>query len=369
MKMAQGFKNIGCKVVVITAENSNTQKLKKKIHDVYSHYGVDRSIRIKYLSPSKEAFKSGRTIHDLTFCKKALQYAKDMRFDFVYCRSNLVIPRLTANEGIPTFVETHSAQPASPKWKDIYKLAHLGSFRGLITIHEKIKQAHAKRGFPKHKVLVLEDSVDLMRFDIPDDKWIWRQLLGLDKDKFYAVYCGHLYPEKGIEVILHAAKKLEHMKDVVFLFVGGLEKDKQLWEEYSIKNRVKNVKFIGFVPNTFVPKYLKAADCLLLAYKVKNMDYKIIDIHTTSPLKLFEYMASKRPIVATDLPTISKVLKHESNSLLVRPDDIADFCNGIKRLLSDRDLSVRLADRAYQDVQQYSWEDRCKRIVEVFDKN
>ncbi|MEW9669190.1 glycosyltransferase family 4 protein [Ammoniphilus sp. 3BR4] len=368
MKMAQGFHNIGCKVEVITSENANTIKLKKEIPNIYDHYGINSKISIKYLSPSKEAFLNCNTKHDPTFCEKACEYAREKKFDFVYCRNHF-LPYLTVREGIPTLIETHSWNYNDHLLRKLDKLTHLESFKGLVTIHEKIKKENAKRGMPNDKILVLEDGVDLKGFEISDDRMLWRERLGLDKDKCYAVYSGHLYPDKGIELILQAAKKLQHLKDLVFLLVGGFEKDKRLWEDYCKENGICNVRFIGFVPNTLVPKYLKAADCLLLAYKIKNMKYRMIDIHTTSPLKLFEYMASKRPIVATDIPTISKVLVHESNSLLVRPDDIDDFCKAIKRLLKDKKLSNKLSNQAYYEVQEYTWEKRCKKILEYFLEN
>ncbi|MFD0696376.1 glycosyltransferase family 4 protein [Paenibacillus sp. GCM10027628] len=367
MKMAQGFKHIGCKTEVITSENVNTVKLKKEIKNIYSHYGVDSSIRIHYFSPSKEAYLSGKTRYDLTFCQTACKYAKEKKFDFVYCRNHL-LAYLTAKEGIPTFLEAHHTNYDEPVRQKIYKVADLNSFRGLVTIHDDIKQAYMKRGMPKNKILVLEDGVDLKRFDISDDKLKWRESLGLDKGKYYAVYCGHLYPEKGIEVILQAAEKLQHLKDLEFLMVGGLEKDKRRWEKYCLNKGIKNVQFTGFIPNSHVPGYLKAADCLLLAYKIQNMKYKVMDINTTSPLKLFEYMASKRPIVATDIPTIRKVLTHESDSLLVRPDDIKDFSSAIKRLMQDKKLSVALGQKAYEEVEKYSWDHRCKKIVKFFSK-
>lgn len=365
MKMAQGFKSIGCQVEVVTAENVNSLRLKKEIKDVYTHYGVNSSIPITFLAPSKEAFLSGKTRYDSQFCQRACQYAKEKQFDFVYCRNHLLAYH-TAIEGIPTFLEGHHTNYDEPVRKKIYEVAHFDSFKGFITIHDDIKREYVKRGMPTNKILVLEDGVDLNRFDLSDDKYLWREKLGFDKEKKYAVYCGHLYPEKGIEVILNVADKFQQHKDIVFLLVGGLEKDRRKWEEYCLKKGIKNVLFTGFIPNSDVPKYLKVADCLLLAYKLKDINYKVMDINTTSPLKLFEYMASKRPIAATNIPTISKVLNHNSNSLLVRPDDIEDYCKAIHNLLQDHQLSKRLAHKAYVDVEKFSWDNRCKEIIQLF---
>src|SRR3989344_5657654 len=82
-----------------------------------------------------------------------------------------------------------------------------------------------------------------------------------------------------------------------------------------------------------------------------------------SPLKLFEYMASKKPIVATDLPTVREVLNRE-NSVLVRPDSARDLAAGIRQLIADPALAKRLAEQAYEDVRGYSWIRRAQTVLE-----
>jgi glycosyltransferase involved in cell wall biosynthesis len=83
----------------------------------------------------------------------------------------------------------------------------------------------------------------------------------------------------------------------------------------------------------------------------------------TSPIKLFEYMASRRPIVATSLPSIKEILKDGSNALLVGPDDVDLLVKGIKRVLEDHALAEKLAAQAGSDVKKYTWEKRVKRIL------
>ena len=211
--------------------------------------------------------------------------------------------------------------------------------------------------------MVLVDGVDLERFDLDDDSLFWKRKLGLCVDNKYAIYSGHLYHDKGIEVILQSAKKLEKRKDLTFLLVGGFEKDKRFWKRYCDKLNISNVQFIGFIANSIVPQYLKAADCLLLPYKM-CMYYKVMDINTTSPLKLFEYMASNRPIVASDIPTVSKVLVDKKNAILADPNNITDFSCKIQQVLDDVNLGKGLAAQARIDVKKYTWRDRCSVILE-----
>lgn len=67
-------------------------------------------------------------------------------------------------------------------------------------------------------------------------------------------------------------------------------------------------------------------------------------------MKLFEYMASRVPIVATDLPTIREVLRHGENTWLVEPGNPKALAEGIQRLLEERELALALATRAAAEV-------------------
>ena len=82
----------------------------------------------------------------------------------------------------------------------------------------------------------------------------------------------------------------------------------------------------------------------------------------TSPLKLFEYLAAGRPIVASRLPALAEVLEDGINALLVAPGDPAALADAIRRLIADPALALRLAARAFADAEQYSWARRAERL-------
>jgi glycosyltransferase involved in cell wall biosynthesis len=86
----------------------------------------------------------------------------------------------------------------------------------------------------------------------------------------------------------------------------------------------------------------------------------------TSPLKLFEYMASGRPIVASDLPSLREVLRHEENALLAEPGNPQALVAGIQRIKDDAALGQRLAAQARADVAQFTWARRAERLETLF---
>jgi glycosyltransferase involved in cell wall biosynthesis len=84
-----------------------------------------------------------------------------------------------------------------------------------------------------------------------------------------------------------------------------------------------------------------------------------------SPLKMFEYMASKRPIVASRLPAIEEILTDNQNALLGEPGCPEDIAKNIETALSNTELSTKIASRAYTGVQEHTWEKRARRILNL----
>jgi glycosyltransferase involved in cell wall biosynthesis len=83
-------------------------------------------------------------------------------------------------------------------------------------------------------------------------------------------------------------------------------------------------------------------------------------------LKLFEYMAAGRAIVASDLPAVREVLTHGANAVLVPPGDPDALADGIRSLEADAPMRARLADAARTAVAEYSWSRRAERLESLF---
>jgi glycosyltransferase involved in cell wall biosynthesis len=121
------------------------------------------------------------------------------------------------------------------------------------------------------------------------------------------------------------------------------------------------ITFTGLLPPADVAARLREADVLVLPNRASAVSNRF-----TSPLKLFEYMAARRPIVASDLPSIREVLTNERNALLVPPGNPPALTAAIKRLEDDRELGARLAAQAAEDVLAYTWDRRAERLETFF---
>jgi glycosyltransferase involved in cell wall biosynthesis len=221
----------------------------------------------------------------------------------------------------------------------------------LVTNEWKRRQLIEGFDIPTKKIVVERNAVDTDRFGTTDRTAARRQL-NLDVGKRIAVYTGHLYEWKGADTLAAAA---QFVPEAEFAFVGGTDTDvarfKQRWGSSA------NIRIVGHVTHDRVPLWQSAADVLVLPNSAKEE----ISVHYTSPMKLFEYMASARPIVASDLPSIREVLP-EGVGYFAIPDDPASLAEQVKSALSDGSAGER-GRRAREIVAEFTWDKRARRIL------
>lgn len=344
MEMCQAFSQNGFEVELIVPRRLNYTK-----DDPFSYYNVAPVFKIKKL-PCLDLISLGFGvlgfwIELITFLLAAKIYFLFKKYDFLYTREP------TASiffDGI--IAEIHSLP------EHLVKFIYRGA-RKIIVLTSFLKEQLVKEaGLSGDKILVAADGVDLEVFSIKENKEECRQKLNLPLNKKIVVYTGHLYAWKGAHNVLDAAKLLP---DVHFIFVGGTDEDVKNFQLSCLVGRqaISNIQIIGQRPHTEIPYWLKAADVLVLP----NSATEKISSHYTSPMKLFEYMASGVPIVASDLPSIGEVL-NEQNAILVRPDDPEDLARGIDAVLKNKELADKIAKNSQMSSAGYSWDKRVKKI-------
>ena len=176
-------------------------------------------------------------------------------------------------------------------------------------------------------------------------------------------YAGHLYLWKGVDVLLDSLARLPQARGLI---VGGHEKEPDLERLKSAAAALgiaARITFTGQMAPSEVPELLRKADVLALPNPASA-----ISTFYTSPLKLFEYMAAGRAIVASDLPAIREVLQHEVTALLVPPGDPGALAAAVQRLASDPSLGPALARAASDAVLEYSWDRRAGRIETLLER-
>ncbi|MBI2450078.1 MAG: glycosyltransferase family 4 protein [Candidatus Nealsonbacteria bacterium] len=315
----------------------------------FDYYGIAETFRIKKLPCldlirfHKHIGHFGLWLEGLTFFFPALIYIIFKKADIIYSRDKFLLPFSFFKKNI--IFEAHTF----PKRYFLY-FPFLKKLKGMVVITHGLKNLFVKNGISPEKILVAPDGVDLTKFEIRSTKSETRRMLNLPLDKKIVLYAGHLYEWKGVQTLSEASQYLPENVDVYF--VGGTKEDVE-------KFKIKNLNVVGHRPYPEIPLWLQAADVLVLP----NSGKEEISRKWTSPLKMFEYMASGIPIVASDLPSIREVL-NEDNAVLVEPDSPEKLAEGIKIVLQDHNLSDKILAKAFEDVKEFTWQKRAQKIYE-----
>jgi len=264
----------------------------------------------------------------------------------------------SALAGLPVCLELHRP-PDDKSASYVATLQRLPAFRGLITItrvlgEEVINQIPGLRD----QLHIIPDAADPAAEVKTPFELVRRAGSRVDVG-----YAGHLYPGKGLEIIVEVARKLPA---ATFHIVGGMDEDIRYWRERTAGQ--DNVVFYGFRPHAEIPSFLQAVDVLVAPYlRSVGAHGGKYDVATwMSPLKIFEYMAAGRPIVSSDLPVLREVLQDGRNALMRDPDDIDSWAQAIDRLAADSTLRHALGQAARSNLlQNYTWRVRAERVLQV----
>ncbi|MBM3281672.1 MAG: glycosyltransferase family 4 protein [Candidatus Harrisonbacteria bacterium] len=280
-----------------------------------------------------------------SFLKNALAYVP--KGEVIYTRDPYAAFFLSYLGGYRIFYEAHNLRG---RW--FLSFLHL-KISGIVVITKGLKQDLVKLGVPEEKVLVASDGIELKQWRLSESKFELREALGLPKEKEIVTYAGSvsLFAWKGVDTFILAARRLPQ---VVFLLLGGSREEiEALKKSYP----ASNILFIEKKRPMDVPAYLKASDVLVLP----NKKGEVVSERYTSPLKLFEYMASGVPIVASDLPAIREVIAEES-AWFFSANKEDDLARAVKTALFEKEMSFAKARQAEERVKEYTWRKRGEKI-------
>ncbi len=323
-------------------------------------YGIRDSFPISWLT-SFEVFRR----YDFSLRAVLKARAWDPSLFYVW---PLQAAAIASSLGLPTAVEVHD-RPQGRLGPILFRrfLEGRGATRVLpITeaMREWLSDAYQVDLSPPF-ALVAPMGMDLAQYHNLPDPENAREKLGLAQG-FTAGYAGHLYAGRGIDMLLDLAWRNQ---DVHFLWAGGEPEAVEFWRSRLQQAGLQNVHLFGFVPNEQLPLVQAACDVLLMPYERQiSVSSGGDTAQFASPMKQFEYLASGRAILASDLPVFREVL-NEGNAVLLPPNDVAAWDQALNQLIADDSRRNSLAERACKDAAQYDWRDRARRLLDGLEKN
>ena len=349
MKMCSAFAAAGAEVELVVPDVPGGG-----VRDVHAHYGVARNFairRVPYTDPG-----GSRLVYAFSAAmlwSRFRRAVRDFRPDAVYGRS-VVGCHAGACLGIRTRLEVHQ-----PVWDSLVEgrlfrsLIGKETFAGLVTITSALGAMYEAGGMTGGKpVLVAPDGADPSDLRGVPENWPGRE------GCLQAGYVGSLNPGRGVEIILELARRFP---DMDFHLVGGAEEDRKRLEERGL---AANVHVHGFVPPSMTHLYRNACDVLLAPYQ------RSVQVHGgggdtasyCSPLKIFEYMSARKPMLISDLPVFHEVL--DSDTAVLLPPDDADAWEAALNRLRDEAVRGGYAGAAYEAfTANHTWEKRAERLL------
>ncbi|MHC5209338.1 MAG: glycosyltransferase family 4 protein [Planctomycetota bacterium] len=358
--MAEALAATGLNVDVVVP-----RRFPSAVVDPWEHYAVRRTFGVQRLAnldsidlvPPRWQ-RAPFLLQSLSFAWRALARAAVERDAGVLVRDHytleVLVTGLRARDRHRLAAEVHNL-PA-PGRRRSYLLGHLARLPAVIAISGALRDDLIAGGVESEAVLLARDGVHLHRYaDLPTAP-VARAHLGLP-ERPTVVYAGQLYPWKGVDTLVRA---MVGLPEAQLLIVGG---EKELL--YGMVKLARELlpgrcHFTGNVPPVAVPFHLAAGDVIALP----NSGREEISARYTSPLKLFEAMACRRPIVASDLSSLREVLEPGRNAQLVAADDPGALAAGLSAVLSDRAFAGQLAAQAVEDVVPYDWATRGRQVAD-----
>ncbi|MBZ0274206.1 glycosyltransferase [bacterium] len=224
---------------------------------------------------------------------------------------------------------------------------------------EALRKMAIERGVPEARIFDGHVGADIDRFRPDIDGSRVREEHHIEGP--IVLYLGQLHGAQYAELFLQAAKLvLDRGENPTFLVVGGGERFGELFqlaENYGVGHRVI---FTGSVDHEVIPEYVAAADVAVACFADTPQ------VATKSPLKVCEYLASGKAIVASNVGEVPRMIGDAG--VLVPAGDAPALADGIVQLLANKELRVRLSAKARQRAEtEFNWGVTAENLLRAYD--
>lgn len=191
-----------------------------------------------------------------------------------------------------------------------------------LYINEELRQYGMDMGASESSAHTIRSGVDLQRFGSGVETASLRSQLGFKSDDVILLFIGWLYDHVGVDTVMRTLPQLP--ANVKLLVVGAGEGEPHLKALHQKLNLGERVVFTGSQPYDSMPRFMAMADVCLLYFDLKPITRHIV------PIKIYEYMASGKPVLASPLPAIMRDVP-QNNGVLYTPQ--TELLNELNRLL------------------------------------
>jgi len=360
---------LGHQITIFTAKRGTfTCPLEAKIVEV-----MDETVPLQDNHLFKNAYEK-RLASEQRSCrlsdaiaKRVMTFHSQEAFELIYERYSLWSTagiKAAKRLAIPFFVEVNA--PLIEEQRK-YRTLVLGSeaeaieakiFCGanaILAVSKQVKAYAISKGASQKRTLVIQNGVDIKRFQPVVQPARHQQVNG----KFTLGFVGSLKVWHGTDILLKAFQLLIKRCPAYHLLIVGDGPQRSWIEDYVRDAHIgEKVTITGWVAYDKLPSLIQKMDITVAPYPSLDKFY-------FSPLKLFEYMAAGKPVVASRIGSIQEAIQDKVTGLLVRPGDSEDLVEKIEQLRSDVDLRKAMGRAASQEAEHHTWEQNARSVVDL----
>lgn len=309
------------------------------------------------------------------YFKKAMRIIKRDRPDVImlrYNRLNFAVVMIRWLTKIPLLLELNA--PLTYEYRmyvqDFVKLPILPEFTewlslktadSVFVVSKSLKDYYVNWKINEKKIYIVENGADLDKFsdDLTSraDQLIEQHKL---RDKVVVGFIGSFHYWHGVDRFFKFIDVIANKySKVQFLLVGSGPMKNELQEIINTENLSDKVIFTNYIPHDEIAVYLAAMDIVLAIYPK-------VDFFYFSPLKIFEYMAAGKAVLATKIGQITEIIDHGKNGMLFEPDDFDDLQAKVFQLIENRNLRLKIGKQAAETIKEkYTWNHTAEKISKI----
>lgn len=224
-----------------------------------------------------------------------------------------------------------------------------------VTVADPVRANLIANGMPPEKIVQLHNGFNRAFADRdPDNAKKWRSRLLTPNFEQLVVYAGALEPFKGIDLLVAIAPQFPQVQ---FALAGGPPKQQAAYAQQLKERNVTNVELVGYLPHEHLIPLLQAADVLVYPHCSGAA------ATFTSPMKLFDYIAAGRAIVATTIPPLQEFQASPLIAAWSEPDDPQAFAQQLQQVLTQLPPWTPESLHRRADIEPFSWESRIEQTL------
>jgi len=214
---------------------------------------------------------------------------------------------------------------------------------------------------PASKIYYIPNGVNTEKFNPNVQSLNLKSSLNIEHNYPTILFVGQIYPLKGLTELIEALSTLRKTYPKLKLLITGAVRDWRYFKEIKNiihkKNMNKNIKFIGKVPYSLMPRIYRSIDIFVLPSYSEGL-----------PKVLLEAMASRLCVIATAVEGNKDIIRNNETGILIQPKNVPILYQNLLKVTDDTKFREKLALNAWKSVQRYNWDNIAKQIQEVYKK-